>query len=488
MTRRLAALIASVILSVGPVAAASPEEGLAGQWVGEPELPDSRGLIGLEILVQEDGALAAAVSLPPIGAFHVPIGEARLEGQTLVTGIGRFAYDAQSATLVGVLRAGLVPVHEIPVTLRKGRLPEPPAPSDYGVPSAPAWTYPTEAPVFGSPAVLADTVYIGSDDGFLYALESATGRLRWRFETGGAVRARPTADAGSVLVPSDDGRLYCLDAASGKSDWITAIGVSPAPRSGLGTDDYRYDNFASAAVVNGNTVFVGTLDGEVVALDRATGSERWRFSAGDAVTSTPALHGQILLFGSFDHNVYALDARSGKFLWRFDTGAPVVSSPAIAGDVAIVGSRSYDLFGLNTDDGSVRWRFYDWFSWIESSATVVGGTAYIGSSDSGQLRAIGAQDGQLIWSFDTPGSAWATPAVNGDRVFIGSVGVRDYFIDHRPGFFAVDRETGRPVWGYSVEQPQGRMLSGFVSSPAVDGQRVYVGGLDGKVYAFPLTP
>jgi len=488
MTRSLMALAASMALSAGTAAAASPAESLAGQWVGEPEFAGSRGVIGLEILVDENGGLAASLSLPSVDAFRVPIGRAQFEGETLVTGIGPFDYDADAATLSGVLPAALVPVHEVPVTFHKGQLPQPPGATDYGTPAVPAWTYTTEEPVFGSPAVVADTVYVGSDDGFLYALESATGRLRWRFETGGAVRARPAVDAGKVLVPSDDGRLYCLDAASGQPDWTVTIGASPAPRSSPGSDGYRYDSFASAAVVDGGTVFVGTLDGEMVALDRANGSERWRFSAGDSVTSTPAVYRRILMFGSFDHHVYAVDSRSGELRWRFDTGAPVVSSPAVAGSVTIIGSRSYDLFGLDTDDGSVRWRFYDWFSWIESSAAIADGTAYIGSSDSGQLRAIRADDGQLRWAFDTPGSAWGTPAVTADRVFIGSVGVRDYFIDHRPGFFAVDRGTGRAVWWYPTDQPEDRKLSGYVSSPAVGGERVYVGGLDGRIYAFPVAP
>ncbi|MGD1976730.1 MAG: PQQ-binding-like beta-propeller repeat protein, partial [Gammaproteobacteria bacterium] len=52
-------------------------------------------------------------------------------------------------------------------------------------------------------------------------------------------------------------------------------------------------------------------------------------------------------------------------------------------------------------------------------------------------------------------------------------------------FYAIDRATGEPVWWYRVEHPESRKTAGFVSSPATDGKRVYVGGLDGMVYAFP---
>jgi outer membrane protein assembly factor BamB len=190
-------------------------------------------------------------------------------------------------------------------------------------------------------------------------------------------------------------------------------------------------------------------------------------------------------FGSFDGAVYALDARSGDLIWKHDTGAPVVSSPAVDGGHVLVGSRSYDLLALGAADGLPDWTFYYWFSWVESSATLHRGTAYVGSSDAHRLWALDLRTGERSWNFDTRGSSWAQPAVTDDAVYIGAVGVADYLVDHRGGFFAVHRDTGRARWAFPVQRPEGSALWGFASAPAVGGGLVFVGGLDGKLYAFP---
>ncbi|KPK53922.1 MAG: hypothetical protein AMJ59_25365 [Gammaproteobacteria bacterium SG8_31] len=474
------------LLACSPLTAGADLQDLAGAWAAYPEVDGRRATVGLKLDGNENGTLTATLVLPPIDAWNIPLGEARFENGRLMTALGEFAYDDTKDTLTGDLPAGLVPVHRIPIVLsRTERLAQPPESRKFGELVTPVWTFRTGAPVYGSPVIGKGTVYLGSDDGYLYSLESGTGDLQWKTATGGPIRARPTLGGGRIFVPSDDGRLYCLDQADGKIIWTTLTGTSPVPRSDPESEGYRYDHFSSAARVNDERVFVGTLDGDLVVLDRETGEENWRFKTGDAVVSTPALVGGKAVFGSFDNHVYALDAETGKLVWRFDTGAPVVSSPTIHDDRVIIGSRSYDLYGLQAADGSVDWRFYYWFSWVESSATLKDGIAYVGSSDSGMVFAIDAVTGREVWSFDTAGSPWGSPAVTDNRVYIGSVGVRGYFIPHEPGFYAIDRATGEPVWWYRVEHPESRTTAGFVSSPATDGKRVYVGGLDGMVYAFP---
>lgn len=485
--RWLAGAVACLALSVCSPAHSAVD--LVGNWVAHPTVEGREGAIGLILSLDDQGSLSASLVMPPIGAWDIPMGPAEFSAGQLTTRLGVLVYDQQADTLSGALPQGLVPVHDISVVFRRtDRLAPPGEPPDYGPVAEPVWRTPTAGPVYGSPLVHDSTVYGGSDDGFVYALDAASGTVIWKSGTGGAVRARPALAGDRLYVPSDDGQLYCLDARSGETAWKARIGASPAPRSLPGSADYRYDHFASGVRIQGDRLFVGTLDGEVLALDPDTGREKWRFAAGDAVVSTPAINQGSVVVGSFDNHVYRLEADTGKLLWKFDTGAPVVSSPAIHEGLVIIGSRSYDLFGLNVADGSVRWRFYYWFSWVESSATVREGVAYVGSSDAGMVYAIDAVTGREIWSFDTAGSPWGAPAVTGDRVFIGSVGVRGYFLPHEPGFYAIDRETGRPAWWYPVEHPEDQPTAGFVSSPATDGERVYVGGLDGNIYAFAVRP
>ena len=78
--------------------------------------------------------------------------------------------------------------------------------------------------------------------------------------------------------------------------------------------------FLSSPVSGGNTVYFGSGDGNVYALDAATGVLRWKFHTGNVVHASPALAAGTLYVGSWDSYFYALDAASGKERWRFKTG------------------------------------------------------------------------------------------------------------------------------------------------------------------------
>lgn len=74
--------------------------------------------------------------------------------------------------------------------------------------------------------------------------------------------------------------------------------------------------------------------------------------------------------------------------------------------------------------------------------------------------------------------------VTGKGVYIGVVGVVNYFIEHKGGFFAVDRATGKIAWRFPMSVIPGSFAYGVASSPAVAHGLVFFGGLDGTFYAF----
>jgi outer membrane protein assembly factor BamB len=73
--------------------------------------------------------------------------------------------------------------------------------------------------------------------------------------------------------------------------------------------------------------------------------------------------------------------------------------------------------------------------------------------------------------------------VTESRVYVGTASQKEYLAGHKAIVVAMDRSTGRPVWRY-VAEPAARGAYGFPGSPAVGEGRVFVTGLDGKVYAF----
>src|SRR3954467_13079363 len=59
---------------------------------------------------------------------------------------------------------------------------------------------------------------------------------------------------------------------------------------------------------------------------------KWKFPTGDRVVSSPVLQGNTIYFGSDDGNIYAVDAASGRQIWKRTTRGPVPSTPAVADD------------------------------------------------------------------------------------------------------------------------------------------------------------
>jgi outer membrane protein assembly factor BamB len=433
-----------------------------------------------------DGTLDAFAVLPAIEAWRIPLGKATVHRDSAQVRIGGWSLDwkEEGPALEATLPGGLVPVHEIRAELKPcdpWRPADLPAPGEPAPVAEPVWTHDAGAPIWAGVAAGDATVWVGTDAGELLAVDAGSGARRWSLATGGSIRARPTLQGARLFVPSDDGHVYAVDANDGRVVWKRRV-VEGAIERGK-----RYDHYAAAVTIDGDTLYVAGADGGVHALVAASGEPRWSRRVGDAVTSAPVPAGGRVHFGSFDGKVYAFDAASGAPVWEHDTGGAVASPVAVAGGKVLAGSRSYDLLALDAASGEEVWSRYYWFSWVDSEPVVDSDTVYVGSSDALRLFAFDLASGEPRWSFRTGGWTWPAPALDDETVYAGAVGTGDYIGERRGGFFAVRRADGRPVWRYLPPRPAGNGNDerwGFASSPAVAGGRVFVGGLDGKLYAF----
>lgn len=260
-------------------------------------------------------------------------------------------------------------------------------------PALPFHTYPAGAwDVWASSPVTEDgLVVIGGQDGLVYALDLADGKVRWTVQTGGLVRATPAIGDGMVVVGSWDGRVYALDLASGKQRWVhRTIGDT------LDSRTFGFDRRAlqSSPAIAGGRVFVGSRDGGLYALDAATGERQWRAThRGSWVVGSPAVKEGVVYVGSSDGQfVQAVDGATGTEKWRFFTGANVLSSPVLGAGMVIVGTEASnspwgDLLALDAATGTLRWRLREPEA-IYSSPVAVDSMLYVGT-DAGDLLAIG---------------------------------------------------------------------------------------------------
>lgn len=111
---------------------------------------------------------------------------------------------------------------------------------------------------------------------------------------------------------------------------------------------------------------------------------RWQYSA-EVDISSPAVANGVVYVGSIDGNVYALNARTGALVWQYPTGGYIQSSPAVANGVVYVGSEDGNLYALNASTGALLWQD---FAGGSSSPAVANGLLYF-ASDFGNLYVFG---------------------------------------------------------------------------------------------------
>lgn len=385
------------------------------------------------------------------------------------------------------------------------------------------WTFPTGGRVVSSPTYADGTLFFGSDDGGIYAVDAASGRQIWRRATGGPVPASPAVAGGTVYVASYDGKFYALNSKTGAVRWKFATGgerrfearglhgMKPASQ----TIADPYDIYLSSAVLASGVIYFGSGDGNVYALDADSGALRWKYQTGDVVHASPAFAGGVVYVGSWDSYFYALDARTGALKWRFHAGEdPDIhnqvgfqSSAAVVGGVVYVGCRDSNLYALDAASGAERWRFSTSASWVISSPAVTGGKVIFATSDSSLYHVVDATTGKSVLQSQDKAFMFSSPSVAGDVVFIGvlngTLAARDLASGNVLWTFeteaskanngwvlTADRRFNNPMlfrsnWREAPIEAADRQFTvgSFFSSPLVVNGVVYVGSTDGNLYA-----
>lgn len=386
------------------------------------------------------------------------------------------------------------------------------------------WQFHTEGQILSSPAIVGGALYVGSSDHFLYALDVSSATLKWKFKTEGRITSSPAVSAGLVYFGSYDSNFYAVDAMTGQLKWKFQTGGERrfAARHLHGAEPAAetmpdpFDFFLSSPVVWNGTVYFGSGDTCIYALDAASGAVKWKFKTGDVVHASPAISSGTPFVGSWDSYFYALDAATGKEKWRFKTGddpdihnqVGIQSSAAVADGLVYFGCRDSNFYAVDAVTGKQRWSFSNKGSWVIASPAVLNGKVYFGTSDSGFVHALDAKSGAPIFSLDFKHwPMFSSPAIAGGTLYIGS---------HQGKLFAINLQSQKIAWTFETDnfkkngpayfKPDGTtnyeaaftdffyddMVAGvqklmsvgaILSSPAVADDTIYVGSTDGNLYA-----
>ncbi|ELZ50787.1 pyrrolo-quinoline quinone [Halorubrum coriense DSM 10284] len=125
--------------------------------------------------------------------------------------------------------------------------------------------------------------------------------------------------------------------------------------------------------------------------------------------------------------------------WVFETGDSIQSSPTVVDGTAFIGSKDEHLYAVNVETGDQQWAF-ETDGWVNSSPAVVDGIDFFGSDD-GYLYAVNAETGDEQWFFNTGDLVRGSLTVAEKTVFVGSAD---------QNLYAVDVKTGKQQWQFKA--------------------------------------
>lgn len=272
------------------------------------------------------------------------------------------------------------------------------------------WFYPTHHCVKGSIAIFEDTIYHGGRDNKIHAY-TLDGKMQWETRTGNDMDSSPVVVDGRGYIGGEDHYLYCFDPQSGEILWkfgevAGSIECSPC--------------------VAKNAVFFGTSRGWLYAVDKVTGKQLWKVETKGDTDSTPVFYDGKLFVScaTGDSNerghFWCFSAGSGKVIWHEEFTRGFWATAAINPErkAIYIGNANGYFYAMNLNDGSLIWK-RNLGARIWGSAAVTDGCVIVGVRD-GRLWCLDEVTGVPIWAFDPGGDINATPLVAGGIIVIGN--------------------------------------------------------------------
>lgn len=323
-------------------------------------------------------------------------------------------------------------------------------------------------------------------------------------------RFLPAISTNAIYVSDVDGRVYSINKETGKREWKVKL-KGRSLSAGVG----HY----------GEMLYVGTYDGELIALSAVDGAELWSAKTSSEILAVPAANAEVVIAQTIDGRVFGFDAKTGASRWRYDHSVPSLTIRGLANPV-MDRTQAFAAFGngqvvsLNPSDGALLWsgrvsqpkggneleKIVD----VDGSPLVSSGVVYAASYQ-GAIAAFSKAKGAVLWKQDMSThyqlaeSASKLIAVAEDShivAFNSSNGAIEWTNDalHRrdvrsPLVFddyviAIDKEDYLHVMsesdgGFAYRfKPSG---DGFSAPPLAEGERFYLLSDDGRLSAYRMA-
>jgi outer membrane protein assembly factor BamB len=251
--------------------------------------------------------------------------------------------------------------------------------------------------------------------------------------------------------------------------WSTGVG------NGQGDGFYRL-----RPVINGETIYAASADGEVIAVNRSNGKTLWEVELDSSLSGGVGAYGDGLLLGSSEGLVLKLDANSGESLWATPLRGEILSAPQSNGRVVVAQTYDGKLQGLDFTTGSLLWTYDSNVPVLTirgTSTPIVDNDIVYAGFANGRVLAFDIQTGGILWEERvaiSQGRSEIERIVDVDGTMELAAGIL-YAASYQGSVVAIDVNSGRKVWQQKASSFSG-VSQGFGN--------VYVADEDGTLTAY----
>ena len=292
-------------------------------------------------------------------------------------------------------------------------------------------------------------------------------KLLWKYKIDESSQVCDPVLYNNLIYTINGKNLVALDISNGKEVWKLQT------TSTIGSD----------LTISNNVFVFGSYDTYVYALNATTGELLWKFKAKGEVHSKACIENGVVFIGSDDGKLYSLELATGKQIWNQRLNERVYNEPFVFENSIFISVRFHKFYSIDALTGKINWakEIEDRYHHSNKKPVIVGNAVIYGCLN-GYCYAFDRMTGEVIWIYQagklTPeeekmgmiaGSILAEPVVYKKSIIIFSVG----------SIHALDSTNGKLLWKIEMNQP-------LETDPMIRGDTLYLGGNDGKLYAFNL--
>lgn len=288
------------------------------------------------------------------------------------------------------------------------------------------WRANIDGNISSTPALSGSTLIVGTLRGQMYALDAKTGKQLWNTTIPSSLFAQPLIENNTIYILTHDGSVSAYSLDNGQQLWIQTTEIPDLMLVGN-----------SSPVIVDNTLVIGTSSGVLWGFDPQNGERKWdnpiALPTGLSpsaqmvdITATPVIEGETIFLATYQGNLIAFNMQNGQPLWR--NKASIFNPMSVGNQSLFVTNADGSVTALAQSSGEKQWTA-EMLKWRKTSGPLYfKGYVVVGDLD-GYVHFFDAQSGKYLDRLDIGGDGIRSqPVTDGQRIYVQTNNGRIYAV------------------------------------------------------------